>query len=135
MTRSIDAFLGAADSALRTLDEDVSTLQRQEQDAADLISYLDAKLADGQKLITEYTTKAAEAKAKYGELVQQEADRQMTLRAEKAAKAVEAEQARALAEASTANTTAVPAAAPSDAPAATPSEAPAASMGFSAMRI
>ena len=67
---------------------------------------LDAKLAEGEKLISEYTTKSAAAKAKYGELVQQEADRQMTLRAEAAAKAVEAEQARAAAKASAASATA-----------------------------
>ncbi len=95
---ALDTGAGTADeldSVVRTLDADVATLQQQEKAAADLITYLDAKLAEGQKLITEYTTKSADAKAKYGELVQQEADRQMTLRAEKAAKAVAAEQARA----------------------------------------
>lgn len=102
---ALDTGSGTADeldSVLRTLDADVATLERQEKEAADLISYLDAKLAEGQKLIEEYTQKSTEAKAKYGELVQQEADRQMALRAEEAAKAVEKEQARAAAEAATA---------------------------------
>jgi len=102
---ALDTGEGTADeldSVLRTLDADVAKLERQEKEAADLLSYLDAKLAEGQKLIEEYTKKSAEAKAKYGELVQQEADRQMTLRAEAAARAVEAEQARAAAAASAA---------------------------------
>lgn len=112
---ALDTGEGTADeldSVLRTLDADVAKLERQEKDAADLITYLDAKLAEGQQLIAEYTTKSAEAKAKYGELVQQEADRQMTLRAEAAARAVEAEQARAAAEASSASASAAAAAAP-----------------------
>jgi len=103
---ALDTGEGTADeldSVLRTLDADVAKLERQEKEAADLLSYLDAKLAEGQKLIEEYTKKSAEAKAKYGELVQQEAERQMTLRAEAAAKAVEAEQARVAAAASSAS--------------------------------
>ena len=106
---ALDTGKGTADeldSLVRDMDADVAKLQRQETDAADLITYLDAKLAEGEKLISEYTTKSAAAKAKYGELVQQEADRQMTLRAEAAAKAVEAEQARAAAKASAASATA-----------------------------
>jgi len=111
---ALDTGAGTADeldSLVRQMDADVAKLQRQEKDAADLVTYLDAKLAEGQKLIAEYTTKSAEAKAKYGELVQQEADRQMTLRAEAAAKAVEDEQARA-ASAAAASAAAATAAAP-----------------------
>ncbi len=125
---ALDTGAGTADelvSVVRTLDADVTTLQQQQKDAADLITYLDAKLAEGQKLITDYTTKSADAKAKYGELVQQEADRQMTLRAEKAAKAAEAEQARATA-AATAAAASSPQARPSPAavsPPAVPSPA------------
>ena len=112
---ALDTGAGTADeldALLRTMDADVAKLQSQEKDAEDLISYLEAKQAEGEKLIAEYTTKAAEAKAKYGELVQQEADRQMTLRAEAAAKAVADEQARASAEASAASAAAAAAAAP-----------------------
>ena len=118
---ALDTGTGTADelnSLLRQMDADVAKLQRQEKDAADLVTYLDAKLAEGQKLITEYTTKAAEAKAKYGELVQQEADRQMALRAQEAAKAVEAEQARAAAKAAEASAAAASAAAAAAAAAA-----------------
>lgn len=107
-----DGTADELDSVLRTLDADVAQLERQEQEAVDLIAYLDAKLAEGEQLIEEYKTKAAEAKAKYGELVQQEADRQMTLRAEAAAKAVADEQARVSAEASAASAAAAAAAAP-----------------------
>ena len=112
---ALDTGAGTADeldSLVRQMDADVANLQRQENDAADLITYLDAKLAEGQKLIAEYTTKSAEAKTKYGELVQQEADRQMAQRAEAAAKAVEAEQARAALAASSASAAAAAAAAP-----------------------
>ena len=94
------------DSVLRTLDAEVATLQRQEKEAADLVAYLDAKLAEGEKLIEEYTTKAAEAKAKYGELVQKEAERQMELRALEAAQAVAAAEAQAAASAASANSAA-----------------------------
>ncbi len=102
---ALDTGAGTADeldSVLRTLNTDVATLQRQEKDAADLIGYLDAKLVEGQKLIEEYTKKSADAKAKYGELVQAEAERQATLRAEKAAREVAAAQAQAQATANAA---------------------------------
>ncbi len=95
---ALDTGAGTADeldSVLRTLDADAAKLQQQEQEATDLIAYLDAKLAEGQKLIEEYTKKSGEAKAKYGELVQAEADRQATLRAEKAAQAAADAQASA----------------------------------------
>lgn len=119
---ALDTGAGTADeldSVLRTLNTDVATLQRQEKEAADLIGYLDAKLVEGQQLIDEYTKKSADAKAKYGELVQAEAERQATLRAEKAAKeaaAAAAAQAQAAANAaasaSAANAAAATAAAP-----------------------
>jgi len=112
---ALDTGEGTADeldSVLRTLDADVAKLQRQEKEAADLITYLDAKLAEGQKLIEEYTQKSADATAKYGELVQQEADRQMTLRAEKAARDAAAAEAQASANAAAANAAVATAAAP-----------------------
>lgn len=101
-----DGTADELDSVLRTLDAEVANLERQEQEAADLVAYLDAKLAEGEKLIEEYTTKAAEAKAKYGELVQEEAERQMELRAQQAAQAVAAAEAQAAANAAAANTAA-----------------------------
>ncbi|HQZ34695.1 MAG TPA: NlpC/P60 family protein [Ilumatobacteraceae bacterium] len=119
---ALDTGAGTADeldSVLRTLNTDVATLQRQEKEAADLIGYLDAKLAEGQKLIEEYTKKSADAKAKYGEMVQAEAERQATLRAEKAAKeaaAAQAKAAAAAANAAAANAAATAAAAAAAAP-------------------
>ena len=111
---ALDTGEGTADeldSVLRTLDADVATLERQEKEAADLIAYLESKLDEGQKLIDEYTKKSAEAEAKYGELVQAEAERQATLRAEKAAQeaaAAETAAANAAAATSAAATAAAP---------------------------
>jgi cell wall-associated NlpC family hydrolase len=96
------------DALVRTLDEDVAKLSQQEKDAADLITYLEAKQAEGQQLIEEYTKKSAEAQAKYGELVQQEADRQAAAAAEKQARAAAAEQARSAAATASAATAAAP---------------------------
>ncbi len=72
-------------SLIRQLDADTAKLQREQKNATDLIATLTAKKTEGEKLIAEYTTKAAAAQAKYGEAVQQEADRQAELAAEKAA--------------------------------------------------
>ena len=98
-----DGTADELDSVLRTLDAEVANLQRQEKEAADLVAYLDAKLAEGETLIEEYTTKAAEAKAKYGDLVQEAAERQMELRAQEAAQAVAAAEAQAAANTAAAN--------------------------------
>lgn len=73
-----DTGAGNADDLqllIRKVDNLTSVLQRQQQDATNLISALDQSRAEGQKLIEEYTKKEADAKAKYGQLVQQEAER------------------------------------------------------------
>jgi len=88
---AIDAGAGTADdvqSIVRTLQADKDRLQRQQAEATALIATLAAQQAEGEQLIAEYTQRAAGAKAKYGELVQQEADRQAAAAAEKAAAAV-----------------------------------------------
>jgi cell wall-associated NlpC family hydrolase len=75
------------ESAVRQLQTDRAQLVQQQQQATDLMASLTAKKDAGEQLIAEYTQRAADAKAKYGELVQQEADRQASLAAEKAAAA------------------------------------------------
>lgn len=90
---AIDANAATADdvqSIVRTLRDDTERLQRQRAEAATLIDTLAAQQAEGEQLIAEYTQRAAAAKAKYGELVQQEADRQAAIAAEKAAAAAPA---------------------------------------------
>jgi cell wall-associated NlpC family hydrolase len=83
-----DTGAGNADelqSLIRKVDNLNATLQRQQQNAADLVTSLDQSRTEGERLIAEYTQKEAEAKAKYGELVQQEAERLAEARAEAAA--------------------------------------------------
>ncbi|MFM2077630.1 MAG: hypothetical protein RJA49_1520 [Actinomycetota bacterium] len=85
---AFDAGAGNADdlqSLIRKVNKDTKALQAQQQQAADLITTLDGQRQQGAQLIAEYTQKAADAKAKYGELVQQEADRQAAAAAERAA--------------------------------------------------
>jgi hypothetical protein len=85
---AFDAGAASADdlqSLIRKVNKDTKALQVQQQQANDLIATLDQQRQQGAQLIDEYTKKAADAKAKYGELVQQEADRQATAAAERAA--------------------------------------------------
>jgi cell wall-associated NlpC family hydrolase len=87
---AFDNGAGSADdlqSLVRRLDNDTARLQRQQKKATDLIATLKTKKQQGSQLITEYTQKAASAKAKYGEAVQQEADRQATANAQRQAAA------------------------------------------------
>ena len=75
---AFDTGAGTADdlqSLIRKVDNLTAVLQRQQQDATALIATLDQSRTEGQTLIAEYTKKEAEAKAKYGVLVQQEAER------------------------------------------------------------
>ncbi len=85
---AFDAGAASADdlqSLIRKVNKDTKALQVQQQQASDLIATLSQQRQQGAQLIDEYTKKAADAKAKYGELVQQEADRQATAAAERAA--------------------------------------------------
>lgn len=82
-------------SLVRRFNADTKHLQQQEHTATNLIATLTKQKADGQLLITAFTKKAAEAKAKYGELVQQEAERQAEVKARLAAQKFAAQQAAA----------------------------------------
>lgn len=85
---AFDAGAANADdlqSLIRKVNKDTKALQVQQQRADTLIATLDQQRKQGEQLIQEYTKKAAEAKAKYGELVQQEADRQAAAAAARAA--------------------------------------------------
>jgi cell wall-associated NlpC family hydrolase len=85
---AFDAGAGNADdlqSLIRKVNKDTKALQAQQQQADELITTLDGQRQQGAQLVAEYTTKAADAKAKYGELVQQESDRQAAAAAERAA--------------------------------------------------
>ena len=72
-------------SVVRQLNLDKRSLEAQQNQATNLIATLVTKKAQGEKLITEYTKRSADAKAKYGQLVQEEADRQAALAQAKAA--------------------------------------------------
>ena len=83
-------------SLMRQFNTDTRQLQRQQKDAADLIDTLTKKKAEGEALIVTYTKKEKEAKAKYGQVVQQEAARQAELAQQRAvAKAAAAQVASA----------------------------------------
>ncbi len=85
---AFDAGAASADdlqSLIRKVNKDTKALQVQQQQADELIATLAQQREQGAQLIEEYTKKSAEAKAKYGELVQQEADRQAAAAAERAA--------------------------------------------------
>jgi cell wall-associated NlpC family hydrolase len=83
-----DTGAGNADelqSLIRKVDNLNAVLQSQQRDATDLINSLDQSRTEGERLIAEYTKKEADAKAKYGQLVQEEADRLAEARAAAAA--------------------------------------------------
>lgn len=83
-----DTGAGNADelqSLIRKVDNLNAVLQSQQKDATDLINSLDQSRTEGERLIAEYTKKEADAKAKYGQLVQEEADRLAEARAAAAA--------------------------------------------------
>jgi len=83
-----DTGSGSADDLKHLVDQhdaDVAKLQQQQQSAVDLLASLEQQKSDGERLISEYTAKSVEAKAKYGELVQLEADRQAEAEAAAAA--------------------------------------------------
>ena len=85
---AFDAGAASADdlqSLIRKVNKDTKALQAQQQQADALIATLDQQRQQGAQLIEEYTRKAADAKAKYGELVQQAADRQAEAAAARAA--------------------------------------------------
>jgi cell wall-associated NlpC family hydrolase len=85
---AFDTGAGSADdlqSLIRKVDKDTKSLQRKEQRAQDLIASLAQQKTEAEGLVADYTKKAADAKAKYGELVQQEADRQAEIAADRAA--------------------------------------------------
>ena len=93
-----DTGAGTADDVkvlVTRLEADQATLRRDQKASADLIASLAAARTHGEQLIADYTKKAADAQAKYGELVQQEADRQAAVEAQKAAQAADAAQAAA----------------------------------------
>lgn len=82
-------------SLVRQFNIDTAHLQKQQKDATDLIATLARKKAEGHALIVTYTKKEAEAKAKYGQLVQQETERQAVLAQQRAAAQAKAAQAAA----------------------------------------
>jgi cell wall-associated NlpC family hydrolase len=85
---AFDTGAGSADdlqSLIRKVDKDTKSLQKKQQRAADLISSLAQQKKEAESLVADYTQKAADAKAKYGELVQQEAERQAEIAADQAA--------------------------------------------------
>jgi len=81
-------------SIVRQLTLDKRSLEAQQNTATSLIATLTTKKAQGEALIVEYTKRSAAAKAKYGQLVQEEADRQAALARAKAAADAKAAQAR-----------------------------------------
>ena len=113
-----DTGAGNADdvqSVVRQLNLDKRSLEAQQNQATKLIATLVAKKTQGEKLIAEYTKRSADAKAKYGQLVQEEADRQAALVQAKAAaeaKAAQARQEARIKSASTANPAGAAASAP-----------------------
>ncbi len=80
------------ESFLRDYRRDLETLQRQQARAAQLQQSLEQQRAQGEALIAEYEKKAADAQAKYGELVAQEAERLREQQAIAAAQAAQANQ-------------------------------------------
>jgi len=80
------------ESFLRDYRRDLETLQRQQARATQLQQSLEQQRQQGEALIAEYEQKAAEAQAKYGELVAQEAER---LREQQAIAAAQAAQGNA----------------------------------------
>jgi len=85
---ALDAGATTADDAqsvVRQLTLDTQQLQIRMNEAARLVTTLAQQKAEGDQLVAVYTQKAAAAQAKYGELVQQEADRQAELQAKAAA--------------------------------------------------
>lgn len=80
------------ESFLRDYRRDLETLQRQQAKATQLQQSLEQQRQQGEALIAEYEQKAAEAQAKYGELVAQEAER---LREQQAIAAAQAAQGNA----------------------------------------
>ena len=78
---------------------DAAQLQRQRTSANTLIATLAQQKSAGQALIATYTAKHAAATARYGELVQQEADRQAAIKAQQAARQAAEQEARQAAKA------------------------------------
>jgi peptidoglycan DL-endopeptidase CwlO len=98
---ALDAGATTADDAqavVRQLTLDTQQLRIRMDEAASLVTTLARQKAEGDQLVAIYTQKATAAQAKYGELVQQEADRQAELQAKAAAQKAAA-QAAAQAEA------------------------------------
>ena len=85
---ALDAGATTADDAqsvVRQLTLDTQQLRIKMSEAATLVTTLAQQKAEGDQLVAVYTQKAAAAQAKYGQLVQQEADRQAELQARAAA--------------------------------------------------
>jgi cell wall-associated NlpC family hydrolase len=77
-------------SLVRQFNIDTAVLQRKQAEATNLIATLAKKKTDGQALVKVYQQKVKDAKAKYGQLVQQEAQRQAELAQTRAAAAARA---------------------------------------------
>jgi cell wall-associated NlpC family hydrolase len=84
-------------SLVRQFNIDTTVLQRKQDEATNLIATLAKKRSDGEALVQVYKQKVKDAKAKYGELVQQEAQRQAELAQTRAAAAARAALASAAA--------------------------------------
>jgi len=77
-------------SLVRQFNIDTTVLQRKQAEATNLIATLAKKKSDGEALVKVYQQKVKDAKAKYGQLVQQEAQRQAELAETRAAAAARA---------------------------------------------
>jgi cell wall-associated NlpC family hydrolase len=107
-----DTTSGNADdlkSLVTQHDADVAKLQQQQQRAADLLKSLEQQKSDGERLVADYTKKSAAAQTKYGQLVQEEADRQAEATAAAAAAKVARQAKKDSADAASARATATPA--------------------------
>jgi cell wall-associated NlpC family hydrolase len=93
---ALDAGATTADDAqsvVRQLSLDTQMLRVKMSEAAGLLTTLARQKAEGDQLVAVYTQKAAAAQVKYGQLVQQEADRQAEVRAKAAAQKAAAQAA------------------------------------------
>jgi cell wall-associated NlpC family hydrolase len=77
-------------SLVRQFNTDTTVLQRKQAEATTLIAMLAKKKSDGEGLVKVYQQKVKDAKAKYGQLVQDEAQRQAELAQTRAAAAARA---------------------------------------------
>jgi cell wall-associated NlpC family hydrolase len=93
---ALDAGATTADDAqsvVRQLSLDTQQLRIKMAEAGTLVTTLAQQRAEGDQLVAVYTQKAAAAQIKYGQLVQQEADRQAELVAKAAAQKAAAQAA------------------------------------------